>query len=109
MIRVVQDNYYGRRLHVLPIDDTIAGITENLFKIYLKPYFCETYRPVKMDDAFIVSSAMHTVAFKAIQIDSTPYYIAVPDTIINCQGDPIKREQTENTINQNVDHTTGGV
>lgn len=33
-------------MHVLPIDDTIAGLSGNLFEVYLKPYFLEAYRPV---------------------------------------------------------------
>jgi hypothetical protein len=32
---------------VLPIDDTIEGITGNLFDVFLKPYFLEAYRPVR--------------------------------------------------------------
>lgn len=35
---------YGKRIHVLPIDDTIEGITGNLFETFLKPYFLEAYR-----------------------------------------------------------------
>ena len=38
---------YGKRIHVLPIDDTIEGITGNLFDAFLKPYFLEAYRPVR--------------------------------------------------------------
>ena len=41
------DVKYGKRIHVLPIDDTIEGITGNLFDVYLKPYFLEAYRPVR--------------------------------------------------------------
>jgi transitional endoplasmic reticulum ATPase len=32
---------------VLPIDDTVEGITGNLFDTFLKPYFLEAYRPVR--------------------------------------------------------------
>lgn len=38
---------YGKRVHVLPIDDTIEGLSGNLFDLYLKPYFLEAYRPVR--------------------------------------------------------------
>jgi transitional endoplasmic reticulum ATPase len=38
---------YGQRIHVLPIDDTVEGITGSLFETYLKPYFMEAYRPVR--------------------------------------------------------------
>ncbi len=41
------DVKYGKRIHVLPIDDTIEGLTGNLFDLYLKPYFLEAYRPVR--------------------------------------------------------------
>ena len=32
---------------MLPLDDTIEGITGNLFDTFLKPYFLEAYRPVR--------------------------------------------------------------
>jgi len=41
------DVKYGKRVHILPIDDTIEGITGNLFDVFLKPYFMEAYRPVR--------------------------------------------------------------
>ena len=41
------DVKYGKRIHVLPIDDTIEGLTGNLFDTFLKPYFLEAYRPVR--------------------------------------------------------------
>jgi hypothetical protein len=41
------DVKYGKRIHVLPLDDTIEGLTGNLFETYLKPYFLEAYRPVR--------------------------------------------------------------
>ena len=55
--RAVQcaDVKYGKRIHVLPIDDTIEGITGNLFDAFLKPYFLEAYRPVRKVGAPIIS------------------------------------------------------
>ena len=41
------DVKYGTKVHLLPIDDTIEGITGNLFDTFLKPYFLEAYRPVR--------------------------------------------------------------
>ncbi|KAL4373660.1 hypothetical protein AHAS_Ahas05G0104000 [Arachis hypogaea] len=37
------DVKYGKRVHILPIDDTIEGVTGNLFDAFLKPYFLEAY------------------------------------------------------------------
>lgn len=33
------DVKYGKRVHILPIDDTIEGVTGNLFDAYLKRTF----------------------------------------------------------------------
>jgi len=69
MIHNCPDIKYGKRIHVLPIDDTIEGLTGNLFDIYLKPYFLEAYRPVKKGDLFIVRGAMRAVEFKVVECD----------------------------------------
>lgn len=46
-IQPCPDVKYGKRIHVLPLDDTVEGITGNLFEVYLKPYFLEAYRPIR--------------------------------------------------------------
>ncbi|OQS02919.1 cell division control protein 48 [Thraustotheca clavata] len=94
-IHACGDVPYGKRIHVLPIDDTIEGVTGNLFDVYLKPYFLEAYRPVKKGDLFLVRQAMHPVEFKVVETDPSPYCIVAPDTIIHCEGEPIKREDEE--------------
>lgn len=38
-IQPCPDVKYGKRIHVLPIDDTVEGLTGSLFDVYLKPYF----------------------------------------------------------------------
>lgn len=48
------DVKYGKRIHVLPIDDTIEGLQGNLFDLYLKPYFLEAYRPVRKGTAILL-------------------------------------------------------
>lgn len=64
----------------------------NLFEVYLKPYFLEAYRPIHKDDTFIVRGGMRSVEFKVVGTDPEPYCIVAPDTVIHCEGDPIKRE-----------------
>nr|CAD7462219.1 unnamed protein product [Timema tahoe] len=93
------DVKYGKRIHVLPIDDTVEGLTGNLFEVYLKPYFLEAYRPIHKDDAFVVRGGMRAVEFKVVETDPTPYCIVAPDTVIHCEGDPIKREEEEEALN----------
>lgn len=38
---------YGKAVHILPFEDSIQGISGNIFETYLKPYFTEAYRPVR--------------------------------------------------------------
>ena len=63
------DVKYGKRVHVLPIDDTVEGLTGNLFDVYLKPYFLEAYRPLHKGDIFIVRGGMRAVEFKVVETD----------------------------------------
>jgi transitional endoplasmic reticulum ATPase len=89
------DVKYGKRVHVLPIDDTIEGLSGNLFDLYLKPYFLEAYRPVRKGDLFLVRGGMRAVEFKVVETDPEEYCIVAPDTIIHCEGEPIKREEED--------------
>jgi len=86
---------YGKRIHVLPIDDTIEGLSGNLFDLFLKPYFLEAYRPVRKGDLFLVRGGMRAVEFKIVETDPAEYCIVAPETIIHCEGDPIKREDED--------------
>ncbi|CAJ0578062.1 unnamed protein product, partial [Mesorhabditis spiculigera] len=90
---------YGKRVHVLPIDDTIEGLTGNLFEVFLKPYFVESYRPLHKGDIFTVNAAMRNVEFKVIETDPAPACIVAPDTVIHYEGDAIKREDEEENMN----------
>ncbi|CAF1355257.1 unnamed protein product [Adineta steineri] len=108
-IQACSDAKYGKRIQVLPIDDTVEGMTGNLFEVYLKPYFLEAYRPVKKGDVFIVRAAMRAVEFKVIETDPSPYSIVAPDTVIHCEGDPIKREEEEASLNEIGYDDIGGV
>lgn len=38
---------------------------------------------------------MHPVEFKVVECDPAPYCIVAPDTVIHCEGEPIKREDEE--------------
>ena len=89
------DVKYGKRVHVLPFEDTCEGITGSLFDAYLKPYFVEAYRPLRKGDTFLVRGGMRTVEFKVVETDPGEYCIVAPDTEIFCEGEPIIREDEE--------------
>lgn len=46
-------------------------------------------------DIFLVRGGMRAVEFKVVETDPTPHCIVAPDTIIHCEGEPIKREVGE--------------
>ena len=94
-IHACGDVPYGKRIHVLPLDDTIEGITGNLFETYLKPYFLEAYRPVRQGDLFLVRGGFRPVEFKVVGVEPGEFCIVAPDTVIHCEGEPVKREDEE--------------
>nr|QKN61277.1 cell division cycle protein 48 homolog isoform X2 [Rehmannia glutinosa] len=102
------DVKYGKRVHILPIDDSIEGLTGNLFDVYLKPYFMDAYRPVRKGDLFQVRGGMRSVEFKVVETDPGEYCVVAPDTEIFCEGEPIKREDEER-LNEVGYDDVGGV
>ena len=94
-VNACPDVKYGTRIHVLPIDDTIEGVEGNLFDVFLKPYFLEAYRPVRKGDLFLVRAAMRAVEFKVVETDPGEFCIVAPETVVHCEGEPIKREDEE--------------
>ncbi|ODQ55127.1 AAA ATPase [Saitoella complicata NRRL Y-17804] len=99
-IHAAPDVKYAERISVLPIADTIEGITGNLFEVYLKPYFVEAYRPVKKGDLFTVRGGMRQVEFKIVEVEPGDMGIVAQDTIIHCEGEPINREDEEANLNE---------
>ena len=77
-IQSCPDVKYGKRIYVLPIDDSVEGLTGNWFEVYLKPYFLEAYRPTHKGDTFIVRGGMRAVEFKVVETDPAPYCIVAP-------------------------------
>jgi len=108
-VQAIPDVKYGKRIHVLPIDDTVEGLTGNLFDVYLKPYFLEAYRPMCKGDLFQARGGMRAVDFKVVETDPSPYCIVAPDTVIHCEGEPIKREDEEESLNEVGYDDVGGV
>ncbi|KAL6937766.1 AAA ATPase cdc48 [Hanseniaspora osmophila] len=103
------DIKYASRISVLPIADTIEGLSGNLFDVFLKPYFVEAYRPVRKGDHFIVRGGMRAVEFKVVDVEPEEYAVVAQDTVIHYEGEPINREDEENNINEVGYDDIGGV
>lgn len=82
-VQQLQNIEYGKRIHVLPFDDSVEGLSGNIFDVYIKPYFLEAYRPVRKGDTFLVRGGMRPVEFKVIETDPAEYCIVAQDTVIH--------------------------
>jgi transitional endoplasmic reticulum ATPase len=83
------------RIHILPMDDTIEGISGDLTTTYLIPYFRDAYRPLKKGDLFIVRGGFKAVEFKVVACEPKDYGIVAPSTMLFTEGEPVKREDEE--------------
>jgi transitional endoplasmic reticulum ATPase len=97
----------GNRIHILPIDDTIEGVTGNLTQTFLVPYFKDCYRPVRKGDTFLVRGGFKAVEFKVVETDPGEFCIVAPNTMIFDEGEPIKREDEENLDGVGYDDVGG--
>ncbi|KAH7821528.1 p97C [Monocercomonoides exilis] len=89
---------FGKHVLILPYEDSIEGITGNLFDVYLKPYFLEAYRPVHEGDLITCKGGMKSVDFKIVKTDPAPFCIVAPDTVIHTDGEPVAREDDKNDV-----------
>lgn len=71
---------------------------------------------MRKGDIFLVRGGMRAVEFKVIETDPGPYCIVAPDTMIHCEGEPIKREvcgpeniQENNKKHIDAQHATSGM
>ena len=61
----------------------------------MKPYYLEAYRPARQGDLFLVRGGFRPVEFKVVGVDPGEFVIVAPDTVIHCEGEPVKREDEE--------------
>lgn len=67
------DIMYGERVHILPMDDTIEGVTGNLYDAYLKREFltgfmCVFYYIICFYACLLVFNRDHHLGFRFIPI-----------------------------------------
>ena len=89
---------FAKTVQVLPFADSVEGLTGDIFDVFVKPYFHEKYRPLKMGDIFIARGGMRAAEFKVTMIEGpdgedSEYCIVGPDTDIMCDGESLGREE----------------
>jgi transitional endoplasmic reticulum ATPase len=106
-VHTCPDVKFGKRIHVLPMADTVEGLQGNLFDTFLKPYFLESYRPVRKGDMFLVRAAMRAVEFKVVETEPEEFCIVSPETLVHCEGDPLNRDEEEKLDDVGYDDVGG--
>ena len=95
---------YAASVHILPLADSVVGLSGDLYDAYLRPYFVDKDRPIGLDDTFVVRGAMRAVEFKVIAIEaesneggitSVEHALVGPDTVIYTDGDPLERDDAD--------------
>lgn len=80
------------KIHILPFDDTIEGISGDLTQTYLVPYFKDAFRPIHKGDNFIVRGNFRAVEFKVVATEPGDFGVVNQSTVLFTEGEPIKRE-----------------
>merc|ERR1719264_1050021 len=83
------------KVHILPFDDTIEGITGDITQTFLAPYFKDAFRPLHKGDTFTVRGNFKAVEFKVFETEPKEYGIYAGNTMLFSQGEPYKREDDE--------------
>ena len=100
------DVKYGKAVHVLPFEDTLAGSDgtrisgQALHDRLLQPYFRDSFRPLHKGDTFIARAGTYAVEFKVLDIDSVDREsdencIVMGDTEICYDGEALTRDDDE--------------
>lgn len=67
------DVKYGKRVHILPVDDTIEGLTGNLFDAYLKREFSSTLICIVCSPFFSPVKHMHVYVSLMYLFENFPF------------------------------------
>jgi transitional endoplasmic reticulum ATPase len=95
------DIRYASTVTIAPFADTVEGISGDIFDVYVKPYFKDKFRPLKVGDMFISRGGMRTVEFKVLGMsfeegEEADYCIVGPDTeIVFDVKDALSREEDD--------------
>jgi len=95
------------KVHVLPFEDTIEGLTGDLTQSYLVPYFKDAFRPLYKGDTFIVRGNFRAVEFKVVATEPKEFGIVSPTSQLFTEGESIKREDEEKADDVGYDNIGG--
>lgn len=94
---------FGKAVLILPYKDSLklAGVDDleeaKLFENYIKPYFEGKFRTLYRGDSFTIKGPLGELEFQCVEIDSVEEdgdtaCVVVDDTIIECDGESLERD-----------------
>ena len=95
------------KIHILPFDDSVEGLTGDLTQTYLIPYFKDAFRPIHKGDNFVVRGNFRAVEFKVVATEPSEFGIVNANTILFTEGEPIKRSDEESANDIGYDDIGG--
>eukprot|EP00797_Seminavis_robusta_P031182 Sro66_g037380.2 (916) ;mRNA; f:133110-136027 len=111
---------FGKSVLLLPYKDSLAsaGIKEKemekagIFDDYLNPYFQGKFRALHKGDAFHIKGPLGELEFHVVEIDSVEEdgdteCIVVDETLIECDGDPVDRDEADDLDGHGYDQIGG--
>ena len=113
------DVKFGKATLILPYKDSLdeAGISmaedaDVLFEAYLKPYFDGKFRTLHRGDSFRVNGPRGLIEFQCLEIDTTEVdgdvaCVVVEDTLIECEGEAIDRDDVDDLADAGYDAIGG--
>lgn len=113
------DVKFGKAVLILPYADSAeeagldtGGEESDLFEMYLRPYFEGKFRTLHRGDSFHIDGPKGLIEFQCVEIDSVEVdgdsaCVVVDDTVIECEGEPIDRDDVDDLADAGYD-TIGG-
>ncbi len=121
IVSPASDVKFGRAVLILPYGDSAgeAGIdlsnpddSEMVFQSYLKPYFEGKFRTVYRGDSFHIDGPKGLIEFQCVEVDSVEVdgdsaCVVVEDTLIECEGEAIDRDDADDLADAGYDAIGG--
>lgn len=115
------DVKFGKAVLILPYGDSIlsAGlepgsesVSADIFENYLRPYFEGKFRTLHRGDSFQIDGPHGLIEFQCVEIDSVEVdgdsaCVVVDDTVIECEGEPIDRDDVDDLADAGYDAIGG--
>lgn len=90
-----EDCPYCEKVTILPFKEDVENVTGDLFETFLKPYFSNTFRPIRKGDTFIVNGNHKTIEFKIVECEPGEYSTVNNNTQIFTEGEPLERDDDD--------------